>query len=113
MNEGGRAEIATTKNPARRSRNQERKYNLTTKDTKITKFKIKEIRTLRAFRIAMLKSLRSFRKFFRRSALFGPRSFVPYPRAKTPSLQSLIRFSLAPFAPLRVKSSFVTFVPSW
>jgi hypothetical protein len=45
-----------------------------------------------------------------RSALFGPRSFGPYPRAKTPSLQSLIRFSLAPFAALREKSSFVPFV---
>jgi hypothetical protein len=35
---------------------------------------------------------------------YSVRSFVPYPRAKTPSPQSLIRFSLAPFAPLREKS---------
>jgi hypothetical protein len=36
-----------------------------------------------------------------------------YPRAKTPSSQSIIRLPLAPFAPLREKSSFVLFVCSF
>jgi hypothetical protein len=35
------------------------------------------------------------------------------PRAKTPGSQSIIRFSLVPFAPLREKYFFVPFVPSW